>query len=114
MNRATMLLTGIIVLTLAVGCAVAQDRAELEVDHALTLEFTTPHTDWAQPYANRTTRVLFFADGRGGRARECVELMQRFDIEAEVVFWARIIDSPDSHWHGGEIGELRRRLLLEF
>ncbi|MGC9317241.1 MAG: beta-galactosidase [Armatimonadota bacterium] len=109
-------------LTMAVATALCmvtvtsvtgQDRAELEVDHALTFEFETPHTDWAQPYAGETTRVLFFTDGRGTNPRECVELMQRFDIDAEAVFWARIVDSADTHWHGGEIGERRMLELLE-
>ena len=112
--RATMMaVAGTIALIIAAtGCVVAQDRAELEVDHALTFDFATPHTDWATPYALGTTRVLFFTDGRGGRARECVELMERFDLEAKAVFWARIVDSPNDHWHGGEIGEMRMLELL--
>ena len=87
--------------------------AELEVDHALTFDFATPHTKWAQPYALGKVRVLFFADGTGTNPRECVELMQRFDLDAQAVFWARIIDSNDSHWHGGEVGERRMLNLLE-
>ena len=67
------------------------DRDELELDHALTLEVVTPHTDWAKPYALGKTRVLFFTlgveyDGTRSQARECVEVMQRFDVEAEAVF----------------------------
>ena len=70
MRLTMMAVAGTIALIIvATGCAVAQDRAELEVDHALTLDFPTPHTDWAQPYALGTTRVLFFTDGRGGRPR---------------------------------------------
>ena len=91
----------------------AQDMAELEVDHALTFEFETPHTDWAQPYVGGKTRVLFITDGRGTNPRECVELMQRFDIEAEAAFWAQIVDSSESHWHGGAVGETRIGALLE-
>lgn len=91
----------------------AQDLAELETDHALTFEFETPHTDWATPYAQGKTRVLFFTDGRGTHPRECVELMQRFDLNAQAVFWARIVDSKESHWHGGKIGEERMQKLLE-
>lgn len=72
-----------------------QDMAELEVDHALTFDFATPHTKWAQPYALGKVRVLFFADGRGTNPRECAELMQRFDLDAQAVFWARIVDSND-------------------
>ena len=93
--------------------AVCQDMAELEVDHALTFDYPTPHTDWAQPYARGKTRVLFFTNGRGTRPRECVEVMQRFDLEAEAVFWTRIVDSTREHWHGGDTGERRLLGLLE-
>jgi len=112
MSRSAVAILTVALILAAASCAIAQDRAELEVDHALTLDFPTPHTDWAQPYALGTTRVLFFTDGRGTNPRECVELMQRFDIEAEAVFWARIIDSSRTHWHGGETGEQRMLDLL--
>ncbi|HUS79632.1 MAG TPA: beta-galactosidase, partial [Armatimonadota bacterium] len=113
MSRYAMAAAGVIALILAAAtCACAQDRAELEVDHALTLDFPTPHTDWAQPYALGATRVLFFTDGRGTNPRECVELMQRFDLDAQAVFYARIVDSSESHWHGGEVGEMRMLELL--
>ncbi len=92
------------------GCA--QGMKELEVDHALTFDYPTPHTDWAQPYALGKIRVLFFTDGRGTNPRECVELMQRFDIEGQAVFYARIVDSAKSHWHGGKTGEQRMGKLL--
>ncbi|HCA47628.1 MAG TPA: hypothetical protein DEP45_09830, partial [Armatimonadetes bacterium] len=98
---------------LAATCAWAQDLAELEVDHALTLEFETPHTDWAQPYAGETTRVLVFCNGRGTVARNIVELMQRFDVDAEAVFWIRVIDYNNEIWHGGETGIARMLKLLE-
>lgn len=106
------LITLVILALIAFGAA-AQDLAELEVDHALTFDFPTPHTDWAQPYAGGRTRVLFFTDGRGTNPRECVELMQRFDLDAEAVFYAQIVDSSESHWHGGEVGELRMTTLLD-
>ena len=95
------------------GVACGQDMAELEIDHALTFDFPTPHTEWARPYAGGKMRVLFFTDGTGTNPRECVELMQRFDIDAQAVFWARIVDSKESHWHGGELGERRMLNLLD-
>ena len=114
MTRSLMTLVAVTALCMGLAVLVwGQDLAELEVDHALTLDFTTPHTDWAQPYAGQKTRVLFFCDGRGTVPREAVELMQRFDIEAEAVFWARIVDSSDEHWHGGDVGEQRMLNLLE-
>jgi len=106
------MITLVIIALIAAGAA-AQDMAELEVDHALTFDFPTPHTDWAQPYAGERTRVLFFTDGRGTNPRECVELMQRFDLDAEAVFYARIVDSSESHWHGGDIGIQRMNALLD-
>ncbi|MFW5869089.1 MAG: hypothetical protein ACOCX2_14790, partial [Armatimonadota bacterium] len=98
---------------LGVTCALAQDMAELEVDHAMTLEFETPHTDWAQPYAGESTRVLVFCNGRGTVPRHIVEMMQRFDVDAEAVFWIRIIDRTDEQWLGGETGVARMMQLLE-
>ena len=63
------------------GFCSAQDlpMKELEVDHALTLQVPTPHTDWAQPYALGKTRVLFFTPGMNTQPRECVELIERFE-----------------------------------
>jgi len=89
-----------------------QDMAELEVDHNVDSEFVTPHTAWAKPYALGKTRVLFFVNGRGTNPREVIELKQRFDLDAQMVFWARIIDSTQEQWHGGERGIQRMARLL--
>jgi len=99
---------------IAAGLALAGDTVpieELEIDHALTFECPTPHTDWARPYALGKTRVLFFTSGQDTAPRECVELMQRFDIDGKAAFWART-DTGGWHWHGGAIGE--RRILVLF
>lgn len=103
----------LVLVMLLSGGASGQDMAELEIDHALTFDFPTPHTEWARPYAGGKMRVLFFSDGMGTNPRECVELMQRFDIDAQAVFWAQIVDSKESHWHGGDLGERRMLNLLE-
>lgn len=96
------------------GAVFAPDMAELEIDHALTFDFSTPHTKWAKPYALGKTRVLFFVKGRGTDPRECVELMQRFDIEAKAIFWAPVRKSKGkSSWHGGKLGEQRMQNLLD-
>lgn len=105
-----------VVLLLTIGslvCAQELPLQELEVDHALTCDFPTPHTDWAQPYALGKTRVLFFTNGMGTSPRECVELIQRFDLDAQAVFWSQIVDSPQTHWHGGKMGEQRMFRLLQ-
>ena len=111
----TSLFAAAMVLTAVAACRAEGeiDRKELEIDHALTLEFPTPHTDWAQPDALGQTRVLFFTNGMGTHPRECVELMQRFDLEAKAVFWSQIVDTNRTHWHGGEIGLQRISALLQ-
>lgn len=109
--------TGIFILSLLSFTASVWTGAfaasELEEDQALTVEVTTPHTDWARPYALGKTRVLFFTDSEGLRPRECVELMQRFDIEGEMVLWTGIVDTPESDWHGRAAGQARMLKLLE-
>lgn len=95
----------------AIAAPSAVDAQELEVDHALTTEFPTPHTDWGHPYALGKTRVLFFCQGANTAPRECVELIQRFDLDAQAVFWTKIVDTDKSQWHGGELG-IRRMLGL--
>ena len=83
---------------------------ELEEDHELSMEFETPHTDWAQPYAQGPVNVLYFGyggSGRGIEARDLVELKQRFDVEAEAAFFQRIPDKSDFSWVGGSDGLAR-------
>jgi beta-galactosidase len=91
----------------------AQDAAEVEAEQTLRTDLVTPHTDWATPYPYGKTRVLFFTDGRGTNPRECVELCQRFDLDMAAVFWAQIVDTTISRWHGAEVGERRMLGLLD-
>ncbi len=114
MLRARSLLPALLGTLLMAACCLTVVLAdELEDEHALSMEFETPHTDWAQPYALGKTRVLFFSNGRGTKAREIIELMQRFDIEAEAIYWARIVDTTIDQWHGGEAAHRRIARLLE-
>jgi hypothetical protein len=101
----------------AFGGALAR-ADDLDDDQALTLEFPTPHTDWAQPYARGTVRLLYFTSIPFSgvdycKPRHIVELMQRFDVRAEAAYWAQIADSPDYEWLGGARGQERIRRLLE-
>jgi len=97
---------------IGLACAQAQDLAELELDHSVTSDVVTPHTDWATPYGPGPARVLFFVNGRGTNAREVIELKQRFDLDPQMVFWARIVDTTRDDWHGGENGVRRMARLL--
>ncbi|MCX7597940.1 MAG: beta-galactosidase [Armatimonadetes bacterium] len=91
--------------------------SELEEDHELSMEYVTPHTDWAQPYILGKTRVLYFGwgfgPGHGTDTRDLIELMQRFDIEAQAALYAQICDMPETGWHGGPAGVRRILRLLE-
>lgn len=104
LSLATLLFVG--------GAGLAQDLAELELDHSVRAEFATPHTDWAVPYVRGKTRVLFFLRGHGTEPREVIELQQRFDLDPQMVFWARVIDSTQEQWHGAERGIQRMTRLL--
>ncbi|NQT51454.1 beta-galactosidase, partial [bacterium] len=99
------------VVPFSAPAALAQDAEELELDHTLSMEFETPHIQWAKPYARGRLRVLFFCNGRGTIPREAVELKQRFDFDIDAVFWRRIVDSTKEGWHGGDLG-LQRMLRL--
>lgn len=90
----------------------AQDLAELELDHQARSTFVTPHTAWGRPSVTGPARVLFFLDGRGTAPREVIELRQRFDLDPEMVFWTRVIDSSQEQWHGGDRGIQRMANLL--
>ncbi len=88
----------------------------LELSHDLSMELETPHTDWGQPYAGGATRVLFFttqrSNGMATRAREIIELMQRFDVQADAVYHHNVIDSSTQEWVGDSLGEERALRLL--
>ena len=85
----------------------------LEIEHALSMEFETPHTDWGQLYIGGRVRALCFTFGRGTSARWIVELMQRFSVDATAAYWTQVVDSPRTQWLGGDAGERRIRRLLE-
>lgn len=85
----------------------------LEQEQEIRTTFVTPHTKWAKPYAGGTTRVLFFSDYKNTQAREIVELMQRFEVQADAAYYYTVVDSKRQQWHGGEEGIARIRRLLD-
>jgi hypothetical protein len=112
MRQRFLCLLGLPVLLVSATFVQAQDAAEIEQDHGVASAFVTPHTAWAKPYALGTTRVLFFCRGEGVDPREAIELRERFDIDLQMVFWTRVIDSTEEGWHGGERGIQRMARLL--
>lgn len=100
-------------LTLTCACLAALAEPSIDQEQELRTAYVTPHTVWARPYAQGTTRVLFISDSRFCMAREMVELMQRFDLTAEAAYFTRIVDTTNDQWHGGEAGLERIRALLD-
>ncbi|MBI2298846.1 MAG: beta-galactosidase trimerization domain-containing protein [Armatimonadetes bacterium] len=109
---------------LLLGCLAsawaATTPAEVEEDHSLATTLVTPHQDWARGHVAGPIKALFFLyagsyggewDEPGTRLREVVELGQRFDLQADAVYFA----SGGGGWsfHGGKLGEERAERLLE-
>ena len=86
-------------------------------DQALDMDFETAHTDWAQPYARGTIRVLYFTAvpfaGNYVKPRHIIELMQRFDVQARAVYMVYRSHTGEMIWHGGERGRQRILRLLK-
>jgi hypothetical protein len=97
----------------------ATDARELDFDHSLESRFVTPHYDWGANLVGGPIRALFFIysgnyDGtwadEGTRLREVVELGQRFDLQADAVYYGGAGDKWD--FHGNVVGAERAERLL--
>ena len=97
---------------------------QIEAANALALDHESPHTKWGRPYARGSIRVLYLtalnANVNAGVTREAVELMQRFDIEADAVLVIAakgtaysIAYEGGSGVYGGAAGAQRLARLLE-
>ncbi|HID07072.1 MAG TPA: hypothetical protein EYP10_07975, partial [Armatimonadetes bacterium] len=116
-----MLLHSCIVLMLSsvIACeasAASQQLIELEQEHDLQSTYVTPHVVWGKRWVMGVVRALFFVTGRGGNhgtftsmdcaVREVVEVLQRFDVDAELVCM------QSNLLHQGKWGEQRLRRLI--
>ncbi|MBI2299050.1 MAG: beta-galactosidase trimerization domain-containing protein [Armatimonadetes bacterium] len=99
--------------TALLALAAAFAAPTLDEEQTLKPDFVTPHTNWATPYQQGKLRALCFTDYQYTRAREIVELQQRFDVQVDTVIWSRIVDTTVDQWHGGKAGEERLRRLLD-
>ncbi|MCD6350679.1 MAG: beta-galactosidase [Armatimonadetes bacterium] len=78
-------------VTMVVGGAVAAPVGmdQLEEEHQLRMTFVTPHIEWGKPWYKGKTRVLMFCVGKYERARDAVELMERFDMDITTIYFRR-------------------------
>ncbi|MGD9497638.1 MAG: beta-galactosidase, partial [Armatimonadota bacterium] len=100
-------------------CRAATTPEEVEEDHSLATSLVTPHKAWGRGHVGGPIRALFFVlSGHygsdwgepGTRLREVVELAQRFDIEADAVWFAHRGDVWS--FHAGQMGQDRAERLL--
>lgn len=96
-----------------------QERSDqLEIEHDLSTAFETPHTKWAKPYAGGTVRVLFVTSQFQGSTytREIIELMQRFDLDAEAAYYRtqskRLLGDGNPRWYDDPEAGTKRALRL--
>ena len=96
----------------------------LEEANSIKDSFETPHTKWAKPYAGGPIRVLFItplsAETNVLPLRGPVEIMQRFDIEADAVLVLpskgttyAVAYAGGSGLYGGQLGDERLARLLK-
>jgi len=106
----------------AAAAPVPWDR--IEAINAVVLDHETPHTKWARPYAGGRIRVLYIGALNGNvnvaPTRSLVELIQRFDVEADAVLVLAskgdayaVAYEGESGVYGGKPAELRLARLLE-
>ena len=108
------------------GPVVAAERSLEQVValSAVDLGHETPHTKWARPYARGPIRVLFVvrldANVNIAATRDVIELVQRFDIAADVVLVLpakgeayAVTFRGTSGVYGGEPAEQRLARLLD-
>ena len=114
--RSTLLAASVAFLFAGPSVAQAPAREDLADVHELPMAFETPHTAWGTPWYGGSIRILFFSEGRGTYARDVIELMQRFDVDADAAYFDKkpVTASGDKgDWVGGEAGHRRIRKLLE-
>ena len=97
---------------------------EIEAKNSIVVDYRAPHTKWGRPLAGGPMRVLFLmklhSNVNAAASRDAVEMVARFDLDADVVLVmpaegnAYAVAFPgESGVFGGELGEERLARLLE-
>jgi hypothetical protein len=102
------------------GALAVTNAEEVESEHSLKTDFVTPHFKWAKDDVRGPVKALFFIysgsyDGtwadEGTRLREVIELGQRFDVQADAVYFGGSGEKWD--FHGNKFGADRAEKLLQ-
>ena len=122
MHRPHHLLFACLVLTVvgsATAVVAATNAEEVEQANSLKTDLVTPHFEWAKGYVRGPVKALFFIysgsydstwTDEGTRLREVIELSQRFDVQADAIYFG---GGDKWDFHGGKIGADRAERLLE-
>lgn len=110
--KCTRAFVGAAIFLLAVNAAWSADwwhEPELvKADHVYTMDYVTPHVQWAKPLPGGPVRALFFVRAKGTGAREVAELCQRADIQPKIVYYDRSGEKVDD----GKPGQDRALRLI--
>ncbi|HUS80713.1 MAG TPA: hypothetical protein VM283_05550, partial [Armatimonadota bacterium] len=123
MNRWTLALimfVSAVLGTQAVPCRADTTAQEVEEANSLDSSLVTPHKPWGRGYVGGPVRTLMFVytgpyegawEDTGTRVREAVELIERFDLQADAVL---VCGKGEGQWtfHGQKLGEDRAERLL--
>ena len=118
MKQRTLAL-GLLACLMGLGASAATAAKEVDFDNSLQTSFVTPHVDWGANHVAGPLKALFFIysgnyDGtwadEGTRLREIVELGQRFDLQADAVYYGGTGEKWD--FHGKALGAERAERLL--
>ena len=77
-----------------------------------SLDYETPHTKWARPWAGGKPRVLFLPRRRAG-VREAVELGQRFEMDFHTSYLPRSMTSGCLYDLASYLGRLNAGILTK-
>lgn len=113
-----------LIAVLAVPSAADLDEQarEVEEDCSVDSDLVTPHKPWGRGHVGGPLRALFFVytgpyDGGwedpSTRVREVVELTQRFDVQADAVFFCGSDAKRVWAFHGRAVGAERAERLLQ-
>jgi hypothetical protein len=122
--RTPWLFAAIILFAGAASTSPAASVEEIEAKNSIAIDYQAPHTKWGRPLAAGPMRVLFLmklhSNVNAAASRDAVEMVARFDLEADAVLVMpaqgnayAVAFRGESGVFGGELGEERLARLLQ-
>ncbi|MFP4249769.1 MAG: beta-galactosidase [Armatimonadota bacterium] len=88
LSRTALCIVAITLITLPGSAQDWWHTEELvEADHVYSMDYVTPHVEWAKPLPGGPIDALFFVRAKGIGAREIAEMAQRLQIRPRIVYY---------------------------